>query len=534
MVANKIASTDMASNVPNTMKKEQQTISSSLGRDMGTAAQWLLSVEQWKSRAGINQPQKHQIQKVPSMMRKGHEKIYDPQVVSIGPCHHGEENLKEIENHKPKIANKLASLANLEVQDLYHKAIENNESTIEEARKSYTDEIINKFNEMVPDKRNQNEFFKRLMFLDGCFIVYFICCVEKQRLEDMEMKNDDIFLTGTDLFKVENQIPFIVIEELMKAAFQSGIDYMEMINRFVEATNILIAKDGMGGKPQRKVSSERPSHLLDLLRSKLTEKSDESKEKQWSCFPYDRLLRPCFSVNNKCLPMFRNDKAHGSHRQGTDCCSSFQKPSRLFPFKYVCKPNWRERFIWHSFRSAKELKEMGIRFRMSKSYSFKSVHFRLGYIQGYVYIPGLVIDRSTEVRFLNLVAYDRCFGKGEKEVDDANLLTSYICFLDSLIDHGDDVKELRSDGVLFNYLGTDEEAANLINELARGLVAPDRFIDVKEKIQRYCRNKMRTSTAEMLSKHFRNPWTALALFGAILVLFLTAIQTYLTFAPRKQ
>ncbi|MBA0860120.1 hypothetical protein Goshw_014218, partial [Gossypium schwendimanii] len=45
-----------------------------------------------------------------------------------------------------------------------------------------------------------------------------------------------------------------------------------------------------------------------------------------------------------------------------------------------------------------------------------------------------------------------------------------ICFLDSLIDEAEDVKDLRDAGILYNGLGSDEEVAKLFNKMNTDLV----------------------------------------------------------------
>ncbi|RVW83097.1 UPF0481 protein [Vitis vinifera] len=72
---------------------------------------------------------------------------------------------------------------------------------------------------------------------------------------------------------------------------------------------------------------------------------------------------------------------------------------------------------------------------------------------------------ATKARFLNMVAYEMC-----AEVPDDYGVASYICFLDNLIDHADDVKELRSKHILYNLLGSDEDVAQLFNEIVYGFV----------------------------------------------------------------
>ena len=62
-----------------------------------------------------------------------------------------------------------------------------------------------------------------------------------------------------------------------------------------------------------------------------------------------------------------------------------------------------------------------------------------------------------------MIAYEMC-----SEVPSE--VTSYKCFLHLLIDDLGDVKELRQQGVLRNFLGSDEEVATQFNEITADLV----------------------------------------------------------------
>nr|KYP35845.1 hypothetical protein KK1_043082 [Cajanus cajan] len=87
--------------------------------------------------------------------------------------------------------------------------------------------------------------------------------------------------------------------------------------------------------------------------------------------------------------------------------------------------------------------------------------------------------------------------------------------MDSLIDNAEDVKELRLSGVFRNLLGSDENLANLFNEL--GVDLP---------------TKWKTWLAEAYNTHFSTPWTIIAFFAALQILILTFIQTLFTIHPR--
>ncbi|RWR74675.1 UPF0481-like protein [Cinnamomum micranthum f. kanehirae] len=105
-------------------------------------------------------------------------------------------------------------------------------------------------------------------------------------------------------------------------------------------------------------------------------------------------------------------------------------------------------------------------------------------------------------------------------------VTSYICFLDSLIDHAEDVKELRSKNILLNRLGSDEEVANLFNELANNLT-PDTetYGDVMKEIEMHCKSHAKVWIAEFMHTYFTSPLTLLALMAGFFAIGLSVVQT---------
>ena len=119
------------------------------------------------------------------------------------------------------------------------------------------------------------------------------------------------------------------------------------------------------------------------------------------------------------------------------------------------------------FDSIKELKATGIQVRRSNSTSLKVVKFKKGLFNSHLEIPHIIADDSTKTLLLNLVAY-----KMSSSGITYQMVTSYICLLHPLIHNVDDVKELQSEGILLNSLGSNEEVANLFKGLTTNL-SPD-------------------------------------------------------------
>ena len=91
------------------------------------------------------------------------------------------------------------------------------------------------------------------------------------------------------------------------------------------------------------------------------------------------------------------------------------------------------------------------------------------------------MDESTGPKFFNLVAYEMC-----SDFENDYGVSSYISFLDSLIDDSKDVIDLRNADILCNFLGSDDEVAQVCNEIGTDLVPNlEIYEGVKRRIQQY-------------------------------------------------
>ena len=130
------------------------------------------------------------------------------------------------------------------------------------------------------------------------------------------------------------------------------------------------------------------------------------------------------------------------------------------------------------------------------------------------------MDDSTGPKFFNLIAYKMC-----PDFENDYAVTSYISFLDSLIDEAKDVIDLGKEGRLRNLL-CDEEVALVFNEIGTDLVPnPEIYKDVRYKIQQYYDKRRMPWITEVIHDHFSNPWTVVAFIAGLFVLILSALQT---------
>jgi len=136
------------------------------------------------------------------------------------------------------------------------------------------------------------------------------------------------------------------------------------------------------------------------------------------------------------------------------------------------------------------------------------------------------VNNFTAAIFLNLVAYEMC-----PDFKNDYQICSYVALMDSLIDHPEDVKVLRSKGILCTFW-SDEEVAKLFNIIGTDLVANlDIYFEVQQKLREHYFNKYKTWIALGFRTYFNNPWTVIAFLAAFIALALTFIQTLFTVHP---
>ncbi|KAB5519342.1 hypothetical protein DKX38_023661 [Salix brachista] len=505
---------------------------------------WLGSIMRLVTEDENNQPLSPKIPRVPHKLRNENEECYRPLVVSIGPYHYPERDttLREVETLKVPMARQFILDGGKDIELIYSEL----EKVIKTAREFYNEIDITGFDD---------EQFARMMFLDGCFILQFISCVTHNN-ENLEMSYQQVVGVKRDLLLLENQVPFPVLQSLMRLRYEKNeTDHgLKLLNDFL-FHQILNPRDqplwtrrllwpGMliitifsyvfFAQPiffiPIVITAFIVLSLLDRLRLILT-----GKKRKASASGYDWQLQAAQQpahLLELLLSLFicsHKSKAKSSPRRYGQCLSYLVTCcKKIIP----AKPETvvaRESRGHYLYSSAKNLKKVGIHFMPSQTSGLMDVKFKPSFFYGTVKLPTLTIDVSTKPLLLNLVAYEKSTALDQLPV------TSYICFMDSLIDDADDVKELRSKGIIVNFLGSDQQVADLFNNMGSSL-EPDNsaYNDVKREINRQYESTLKRWVAEMQQTYFHSPWAFLAFAAATVGLALTATQVYYTIHPPKK
>ena len=147
------------------------------------------------------------IYRVPERLRKLNEKAYTPRVVSVGPIHHGKENLKAMEDHKIMYLQQFLEQNKVSVEDLIN-IIKENETKLRDCYAEINDLKGKDFATMI---------------LDAVFIIMFLLNMKYLRGFYDSGRSDHIFYRPFQLVDVmfdmsllENQLTFFILQKLFE------------------------------------------------------------------------------------------------------------------------------------------------------------------------------------------------------------------------------------------------------------------------------------------------------------------------------
>ncbi|KAI3412364.1 Glycerophosphodiester phosphodiesterase [Psidium guajava] len=416
--------------------------------------EWTVYINESLKRMPVDEQkiwEKRCVYKVPACVTDLNKKAYQPQAVSFGPYHHGEDRLHPMEEHKHRALLHFLKRSGKRLEPF----LESLREVARDLEESY-EALDPKWKEGGSEGAGR---FLELMITDGCFMLEIL----KMGTEvvDGYAPNDPIFSNHgklyimpyirRDMLMLENQLPMLVLYRLVTVESDGKKDD-EFVNKLILkfcSTGARIAKLG------------KCLHVLDVFRKSM-------------------LTEPKKKVRHEHVKMGHD----GS-----------------------------EEII----RSATELDEAGIRFKKSKTDSLKDISFSKGVLR----LPMIVVDDTTESMFLNLIAFERF------HVGAGNEVTSYIFFMDNIIDNERDVALLHARGIIQNAIGSDRAVAKLFNSLSKDVtLEPDSTLDaVHKKVSRYCKKPWNVWRSNLIHTYFRNPWAILSLIAAIFLFALTIIQT---------
>ncbi|KAK3412086.1 hypothetical protein EUGRSUZ_I00876 [Eucalyptus grandis] len=149
------------------------------------------------------------IYRIPDYLKDGDKKAYVPQIVSLGPYHHGKDHLRHMDQHKWRCLCRILERSHHEI-GLYIDSLKKVE---QRARSCYDGKIS-----------MSSGSFVQMMILDGCFVIELLQGVVKGFQKLGYPSNDPVFSEWGSMLKIqiqrdmillENQIPLFILAQLL-------------------------------------------------------------------------------------------------------------------------------------------------------------------------------------------------------------------------------------------------------------------------------------------------------------------------------
>lgn len=348
----------------------------------------------------LQSPSNHCIYRIPNHLRKIKRECYQPLFVSIGPYYYQNKTLKS--SHELKLRHLQSFLSfNTRTNGANSKSL----GHFIEIIRGYENEIRCYYAEKPSLSSNQ---FIEMVMVDAAFIIYFFmwsCPQFSLRTHPMNNKFDVMIQIQQDLFILENQLPFFVLNHLYDEAF--GEAYPNLT--FKDVTCAFIGETFFPGREasrttgrDRVKNTSNIKHLVDFL-------------------------------NICCLP---------------------SKLRYQLPIKTE-NPLDSDEFP----QTVKELKMIGVKFVAEGSENLLDITFSEGILR----IPTLTLQDCTEAVVRNMSFFEQCYSFHD------SYLVDYLFLLDALIQTPEDVQILVQHGIIKHWLGSNEEVAKFFNQITKNL-----------------------------------------------------------------
>ncbi|XP_030961700.1 UPF0481 protein At3g47200-like [Quercus lobata] len=403
------------------------------------------------------------IYKVPKRLRKVKEQAYTPKLVSIGPVHHDNDELKDMQKLKKSYFKEFFSRTCKEPKE-FASIVKKN---IKKIRDCYAVEIS------LPER---DEDLVKMILLDSIFIIELFW---RSDAEDRE--NDDYILSKPwlkdgitqDLILLENQLPFFILDLLFQHFSGTPNSFFKL------ACNYFFTS-------QEECSKKEVKHFTDLQRHFFR--------------PPDQKLGNPIEHRHSATKLemagliFQTQK--GPEKKRSLLNVQIQKGnsfSEIFPC-FNC--SW----LMHCLPCLKKI-------------SF------LERMQTRLVVPHFVVDNKTEDLFRNLMALEQCHYPNEAYI------CNYVLLLDFLINNKDDVELLVEEGIIVNSLGSNKAVADMVNKLGHEIVEKNSYYHkVAEDLNKYYRNWWNQNMASLKTVYFRDIWRGTATVVGIIVLVVTVMN----------
>ncbi|KAK3431585.1 hypothetical protein EUGRSUZ_E03391 [Eucalyptus grandis] len=208
--------------------------------------------------------------RVPQVLAGGNAEASRPRIVSIGPYHHGEQQLQMLQKHKWRYLHTMLDQTQphgVGLEDLINTVA----LKVEMIRQCYS-ESTECFS--GPD-------LVKMMVVDGCFIIQFLRQLAGIIRRDPPLNNSYVlYSVARDLLRLENQVPYFVLEDLFETTNvpEATWSLANLASHFFSCFDV-----GPGYVLERQINI-KGVHLLDSFRLSLIPQSQQDNPVEKSLY----------------------------------------------------------------------------------------------------------------------------------------------------------------------------------------------------------------------------------------------------------
>ena len=200
----------------------------------------------------------------------------------------------------------------------------------------------------------------------------------------------------------------------------------------------------------------------------------------------------------------------------TDLLRTFLLPQSLWPSSTQLpqRGNKKVKLLY----SATQLQQAGVKFKVSSNKCLVGLKFENGVLE----IPCLEFYDTTEALIRNIMALEqtRYIRNG--------YVTDYYFMLDFLINTTKDMDLLCDNGIVDNYLGDNNEATLIVNNLHKNILwvgLGTEYCKLCESLNAFYKDRWHKWKAILKQDYFNTPCTTASTVAVAILLVLTIIQT---------
>ncbi|PNT66556.1 hypothetical protein BRADI_3g14030v3 [Brachypodium distachyon] len=296
--------------------------------------------------------------------------------------------------------------------------------------------------------------FASMMFHDACFLLATILAITKPEQCELPLVcriGTNTPVVVTDMFLLENQIPWMVLEALMTFRKVDLCGFIATMGMNVQS------RIDRKARPLDLTAYE-PPHLLGLFHF-------YQSGREITFTNLDFTLRPPRER------MLSSDVVE----------SGYTRAKKKNPPPRVVRERARILESLPLGTSAIELAEIGIKLTLSKSAEFKDIGLTEGLLFRKLFLPSLRLNENTACWLVNMAAFETCvaFRDGDYTV------SSYLVLFAMLMHREQDVHKLRAMGLIHGEF-TNKQALDFFKGRHAGSMRPGySFYAILRRLERY-------------------------------------------------